>query len=45
MYDEEDLTGGIALTIRVHSDDVAFGLGITALSRGKAASDQSVERH
>ena len=21
MYDEEDLTGGIALTIRVHSDD------------------------
>ena len=26
MYDEHDLTGGIALTIRVHSDEVAFGL-------------------
>lgn len=35
MYDEEDLTGGIALTIRVHSDDVAFGLKDYGLSQGE----------
>ncbi len=34
MYDNEDLTGGIALTIRVHADDVAFGLGDYGLSQG-----------
>ena len=34
MYDNEDLTGGIALTIRVHSDDVAFGLGDYGLTQG-----------
>ena len=36
MYDNEDLTGGIALTIRVHSDDVAFGLSDYGLAQGKA---------
>ncbi len=35
MYDNEDLTGGIALTIRVHSDDVSFGLGDYGLSQGE----------
>ena len=35
MYDEGDLTGGIALTIRVHSDDVAFGLGDYGLKQGE----------
>jgi type IV secretory pathway ATPase VirB11/archaellum biosynthesis ATPase len=35
MYDNEDLTGGIALTIRVHSDDVAFGLGDYGLHQGE----------
>ncbi|MBQ9731475.1 MAG: Flp pilus assembly complex ATPase component TadA [Alphaproteobacteria bacterium] len=34
MYDNGDLTGGIALTIRVHSDDVAFGLGDYGLTQG-----------
>ncbi len=34
MYDQEDLTGGIALTIRVHSEDVAFGLQDYGLSQG-----------
>ncbi len=34
MYDNEDLTGGIALTIRVHADDIAFGLGDYGLSQG-----------
>ena len=34
MYDQEDLTGGIALTIRVHSDDVAFGLQDYGLTQG-----------
>ena len=34
MYDEEDLTGGIALTIRVHSEDVAFVLQDYGLSQG-----------
>ncbi len=34
MYDQEDLTGGVALTIRVHSDDVAFGLGDYGLKQG-----------
>ncbi|MBE6453956.1 MAG: hypothetical protein E7017_03620 [Alphaproteobacteria bacterium] len=34
MYDNEDLTGGIALTIRVHSEDVAFGLGDYGLMQG-----------
>ncbi len=36
MYDNDDLTGGIALTIRVHSDDVAFGLGDYGLTQGNA---------
>lgn len=35
MYDNEDLTGGIALTIRVHSDDVAFGLSDYGLLQGQ----------
>ncbi len=35
MYDNEDLTGGIALTIRVHSEDVAFGLGDYGLMQGE----------
>ena len=35
MYDQGDLTGGIALTIRVHSDDVAFGLGDYGLKQGE----------
>lgn len=34
IYDEEDLTGGIALAIRVHSDDVAFGLQDYGLKQG-----------
>lgn len=34
MYDNRDLTGGIALTIRVHADDVAFGLGDYGLMQG-----------
>lgn len=36
MYDQDDLTGGVALTIRVHSDEVAFGLEDYGLSQGKA---------
>lgn len=35
MYDNNDLTGGIALTIRVHADDVAFGLGDYGLMQGE----------
>lgn len=35
MYDNNDLTGGIALTIRVHADDVAFGLGDYGLIQGE----------
>ena len=35
MYDENDLTGGIALTIRVHADDVAFGLQDYGLKQGQ----------
>ncbi len=35
MYDQDDLTGGVALTIRVHSDDVAFGLGDYGLKQGE----------
>ena len=34
MYDNDDLTGGIALTIRVHADDVSFGLGDYGLTQG-----------
>ena len=34
MYDNDDLTGGIALTIRIHSEDVAFGLGDYGLTQG-----------
>ena len=34
MYDNRDLTGGIALTIRVHADDVSFGLGDYGLTQG-----------
>ena len=36
MYDEEDLTGGIALAIRLHSDDVAFGLEDYGMKQGQA---------
>ena len=36
MYDNDDLTGGIALTIRIHSDEVAFGLSDYGLTQGKA---------
>ena len=36
MYDEDDLTGGIALTIRVHADDVAFGLTDYGIKQGEA---------
>lgn len=36
MYDTNDLTGGVALAIRVHSDDVAFGLQDYGLTQGKA---------
>ena len=35
MYDQDDLTGGVALTIRVHSDDVAFGLQDYGLKQGE----------
>jgi type IV secretion system protein VirB11 len=35
MYDHDDLTGGIALAIRVHSDDVAFGLNDYGLKQGE----------
>ena len=35
LYDNDDLTGGIALTIRVHADDVAFGLGDYGLMQGE----------
>lgn len=35
MYDDEDLTGGIALTIRVHSEDVAWGLKDYGLAQGE----------
>ena len=34
MYDQEDLTGGIALTIRIHSKDVSFGLSDYGLIQG-----------
>ncbi|MBO4285479.1 MAG: Flp pilus assembly complex ATPase component TadA [Alphaproteobacteria bacterium] len=36
MYDENDLTGGVALTIRVHSEEVAFGLADYGLEQGKS---------
>ncbi len=35
MYDHEDLTGGIALAIRVHSDSVSFGLQDYGLKQGE----------
>ncbi len=35
MYDHGDLMGGIALAIRVHSDDVAFGFEDYGLQKGK----------
>ena len=35
MYDHRDLTGGVALAIRVHSDDVAFGLQDYGLKQGE----------
>ena len=35
MYDNEDLTGGIAMCVRVHSDDVKFGLGDYGLKSGE----------
>lgn len=35
MYDNDDLTGGIALTIRIHSDDVSFGLEAYGLTQGQ----------
>ena len=34
MYDNKDLMGGIALAVRVHSDDVAFGLKDYGLQQG-----------
>ena len=34
MYDNEDLTGGIALTIRIHAEDVSFGLDAYGLTQG-----------
>ncbi|MBQ8870106.1 MAG: Flp pilus assembly complex ATPase component TadA [Alphaproteobacteria bacterium] len=36
MYDNDDLTGGVALTIRIHSDEVAFGLDAYGLVQGKS---------
>ena len=36
MYDEEDLTGGVALAIRLHADDVAFGLEDYGMRQGHA---------
>ena len=36
MYDNDDLTGGVAVTIRIHSDEVAFGLSDYGLTQGKA---------
>ena len=35
MYDQDDLTGGVALAIRIHSDDVAFGLDSYGLKQGE----------
>ena len=35
QYDEDDINGGVALAIRVHSDDVAFGLGDYGLKQGE----------
>lgn len=35
MYDNKDLTGGVALAIRVHSDDVSFGLHDYGLKQGQ----------
>ncbi len=35
MYDNNDLTGGISLTIRIHSEDVSFGLGDYGLKQGE----------
>ena len=35
MYDNDDLTGGIALTIRVSADDVSFGLSDYGLFQGE----------
>lgn len=35
MYDNDDLTGGVALCVRVHTDDVHFGLGDYGLSKGE----------
>jgi len=35
MYDHDDLVGGVALCIRVHSDDVHFGLGDYGLASGE----------
>ena len=34
MYDNDDLTGGIALTIRIHAEDVSFGLDAYGLTQG-----------
>jgi len=35
MYDQRDATGGIAITIRLHNDDVAFGLQDYSLVQGQ----------
>jgi type IV secretion system protein VirB11 len=35
MYDNEDLTGGVALCVRVHTDDVHFGLQDYGLAKGR----------
>ena len=35
MYDQDDLTGGVALAIRVHSEEVSFGLQDYGLRQGE----------
>jgi len=35
MYDNEDLTGGIAMSIRAHSNTVDYGFGDYGLEKGK----------
>lgn len=35
MYDQEDLTGGVAMCVRVHKDDVSFSFADYGLVRGE----------
>ncbi len=35
MYDNEDLTGGVAMCVRVHTEDVHFGFGDYGLRKGQ----------